>query len=178
VARHHSDRSSHDDHSTAAGGATARAPAQGGKDPDDRLCSRSSSGKGEAPTASREGGQAAAKALNTSPPPITDGVDKLYRQLAEIHAIAAAQLAGCAHWRHSDSTPSLVRGRTGRQRPDEMPSVIRMAPPPPTDFSPQTSLWQQGPHVEHSAHRQARQLGVGAHKTPIPYTNISSKCMT
>jgi hypothetical protein len=34
-------------------------------------------GKGEAPTASREGGQAAAKALNASSPPTTDRVDKL-----------------------------------------------------------------------------------------------------
>jgi hypothetical protein len=39
-------------------------------------------GKGEAPTASCEGGQAAAKALNASPLNTTDGVDKLYCQLA------------------------------------------------------------------------------------------------
>jgi hypothetical protein len=43
------------------------------------------------------GGQEAAKALNKSPLPTIDGVDKLYHQLAEIHAIAAAQLAECAH---------------------------------------------------------------------------------
>jgi hypothetical protein len=36
-----------------------------------------------------------AKALNASPPPTADGVDKLYRQLAEIHTIAIAQLADC-----------------------------------------------------------------------------------
>jgi hypothetical protein len=44
-------------------------------------------GKGEAPTTSCEGGQAAAKALIASPPPTTDGVDKLYHHLAEIYAI-------------------------------------------------------------------------------------------
>jgi hypothetical protein len=71
-------------------------------------------GKGEAPTASREGGQAAAKALNASHPPTIDGVDKLYHQLAEIHAIADAQLAECTHWRRSDSTPKLILARTGR----------------------------------------------------------------
>jgi hypothetical protein len=65
-------------------------------------------GKGEAPTASSEGGWAAANALNASPPHTTDGMDKLYYQLAEIHTIATAQLAESAHWHHSDSTPSLV----------------------------------------------------------------------
>jgi hypothetical protein len=55
-------------------------------------------GKGETPTASHEGGgQAGAKALNASPPPTTDRVDKLYRQLVEIHTIAAAQLVEFAH---------------------------------------------------------------------------------
>jgi hypothetical protein len=39
---------------------------------------------------------AAAMPLNTLPPPSTDGVDRLYRQLAEIHAIAVAPLAECA----------------------------------------------------------------------------------
>jgi hypothetical protein len=71
-------------------------------------------GKGEAPTSSREGSQAAAKALDASPLPTTDGVDKLYRQLGEIHAISAAQLAECARWHHFDSTPSPVRASTGR----------------------------------------------------------------
>jgi hypothetical protein len=53
-----------------------------------------------APPASREGGQdeaTAAKPLSASHLLTTDGVDKMYRQLAEIHAIAAAQLAECAH---------------------------------------------------------------------------------
>jgi hypothetical protein len=35
-------------------------------------------GKGEAPTASHEGDRATAKALNASPLPTADGVDKLY----------------------------------------------------------------------------------------------------
>jgi hypothetical protein len=92
--------------------------------------------KGEAPTASHEGGQAAAKALNASPPPTTDRVDKMYHQLAEIHAITATQLMECTCWHCSDSTPSLVCVRTGRQRPDETPSVTRMVPPPLTDSPP------------------------------------------
>jgi hypothetical protein len=55
-------------------------------------------GKGDAPTINRKGGgQETAKALNKSPLPTVDGVDKLYHQLVEIHAIAAAQLAECAH---------------------------------------------------------------------------------
>jgi hypothetical protein len=36
-----------------------------------------------------------AKAPSTSPLPTADEVDKLYHQLAEIHAIAIAQLAEC-----------------------------------------------------------------------------------
>jgi hypothetical protein len=71
-------------------------------------------GKGEELTASREGGLAAAKALNTSPPPTADGVDKMYHQLAEIYAITATQLAECALWCRSNSTPSPVWARTGR----------------------------------------------------------------
>jgi gamma-glutamylcysteine synthetase len=52
-------------------------------------------------------------ALNASPSPTADGVDKLYHQLAEIHTIAARQLAECARWCHSDSTPSPIQARTG-----------------------------------------------------------------
>jgi hypothetical protein len=65
-------------------------------------------GKGDAPTTSREGGQLAAKSLNASQPPTIVGVDKLYHQLVEIHAIAAAQLAECTSWHRSDSTPSAI----------------------------------------------------------------------
>jgi hypothetical protein len=80
-------------------------------------------GKGKALTASREGGQVAAKDLNASPPLTTDRVDKLYHQLAEIHTVTTAQLAECARSCRSDSTPSPVWARTGQQRPNEMPSM-------------------------------------------------------
>jgi hypothetical protein len=73
-----------------------------------------------APPASHEGGQAeaaAAKPLSTSHPLTIDGVDKMYHQLVEIHAIADAQLAEYACWRWSDSTPSLVRAGTGLPSP-------------------------------------------------------------
>jgi hypothetical protein len=59
-------------------------------------------GKGEAPITSREGGHAVAKAMNASTPLTADGVDKLYHQLVEIHAIVAAQLAECTHWLRFD----------------------------------------------------------------------------
>jgi hypothetical protein len=49
-----------------------------------------------------------AKAVSISPPPTADEVDRLYRQLAEIHAISAAQLAECTHWCHFASTSSPV----------------------------------------------------------------------
>jgi hypothetical protein len=49
-----------------------------------------------------------AKASSSSPLSTTNGVDKLYCQLAEIHTITAMQLAECAQWRDSDSTPSPV----------------------------------------------------------------------
>jgi hypothetical protein len=87
-------------------------------------------GKGEAPIASREGGHPA------SPPPTADGVDKLYHQLAQIHAIAAAQLAECACWHRSEQAPSLVQVESGRQGPNATPSAMRIAPLPPTEFSP------------------------------------------
>jgi hypothetical protein len=54
---------------------------------------------------------AMAKPPNASPPPTIDGMDRLYRQLAEIHAIAAVQLAECTRWRWSDPTSSLVHAR-------------------------------------------------------------------
>jgi hypothetical protein len=52
-----------------------------------------------APPVSGEEGQAkatAAKPLSSLPLLTTDGVDRMYRQLAEIHPITAAQLAECA----------------------------------------------------------------------------------
>jgi hypothetical protein len=47
--------------------------------------------------------------MSTSPPLTADGLHRMYRQLAEIHAIAAAQLVECAHWCRTDSTRRLVR---------------------------------------------------------------------
>jgi hypothetical protein len=38
-----------------------------------------------------------AKSPSMPPPPTTDGLDRMYHQLVESHAIAAAQLAKCAH---------------------------------------------------------------------------------
>jgi hypothetical protein len=99
-------------------------------------------GKGEAPTASHEEGLAVAKALNASPLPTADGVDKLYLQPTEIHAVVITQLAECTRWCRFNSTRIPVQVRTTRQRPDETPSTIRMAAPPPIDFSPQASLRQ------------------------------------
>jgi hypothetical protein len=52
--------------------------------------------KGVAPTANHEEGcaeAARAKHPKASPPPIADGVDKMYRQLAEVHAITVVWLA-------------------------------------------------------------------------------------
>jgi hypothetical protein len=90
-----------------------------------------------APPTSREGGQAEAtvtKPLSASPLLTAIGVNKMYHQLAEIHTIAATQLAECAHWRQSDSTPSLVRATTGQVRLIMTQSTMRLAPPPPIDF--------------------------------------------
>jgi hypothetical protein len=55
--------------------------------------------KAGARLASHEGGQtnaAVTKPPNMLPPPSADGVDGLYRQLAEIHTITATQLVECA----------------------------------------------------------------------------------
>jgi hypothetical protein len=87
------------------------------------------------PPINREGGQlevAVVKPLSASPPLTTDRVDKMYHQLAEIHAIAAAQLAECARWHRSDTTPAQFgSGPADRPRPVAMPSMIRLAPSPP-----------------------------------------------
>jgi hypothetical protein len=56
--------------------------------------------KGAAPSANDEGGQTEAAADRPPidlPPPATDGVDRMYHQLAEIHTITAMQLVECAH---------------------------------------------------------------------------------
>jgi hypothetical protein len=85
-----------------------------------------------------------AKPLSASPVLTVDGVDKMYHQLAEIHAIVATQLAECARWRRADSTPSPVQAETSRQRPAATPYMIRIAPLLPIDFLSQAPLWRQG----------------------------------
>jgi hypothetical protein len=45
---------------------------------------------------------AATKTMSALPSPTADGVDMMYHQLAEIHAIVIAQLAECACWHQSD----------------------------------------------------------------------------
>jgi hypothetical protein len=71
-----------------------------------------------APPASCVRGQtkaATAKLLNTSPLLTFDGVDKMYCQLAKIHAIAVVQLAECARWRQSNpATSPIWAGPVGR----------------------------------------------------------------
>jgi hypothetical protein len=74
------------------------------------------------------------KPVSTSPPLTTDGVDKIYRQLVEIHIIVAMLLVECVHWRQSGSAPSPVRAGTGWQRPTMTASAVILAPSPPTDF--------------------------------------------
>jgi hypothetical protein len=101
-----------------------------------------SQAKGVAPAKNRERGQwptfarasrtvaAVAMRLNPLPPPSTYGVDRLYRQLAEMHAITTAQLAECIHWRRVHSTSSPVHIRASSQKPVAVPSATRMTSPP------------------------------------------------
>jgi hypothetical protein len=100
--------------------------------------------KGASPSVNRNKGQteaAAAKPLNVLSLPPADRVDKLYHQLVEIHNIAVEQLAECTHQHRSDPTSGSVQARTGWQGHTVEPSVARVAPPPPTDFSPQALQW-------------------------------------
>jgi hypothetical protein len=62
-------------------------------------------------------------------------LDKMYYQLTEIHVIAAMQLAECACWLRSDSTLSPIQASTGQPKPVAMPSMIKLEPSPPTNFS-------------------------------------------
>jgi hypothetical protein len=67
--------------------------------------------KAAAPSANHGGGQTEAttiKTLSALPSPTVDGVDKMYRQLVEIHTIATTQLEECARCCRSDPTSSLV----------------------------------------------------------------------
>jgi hypothetical protein len=60
--------------------------------------------------------EAAVMPLNPLPPSSTDGVDKLYHQLAKIHTINAAELAECPHLHWTGSTSSPVHASIGRQK--------------------------------------------------------------
>jgi hypothetical protein len=103
--------------------------------------------KGAVPLASHEGGQgevAAIKPPNVPSLPSANGADRLYLQLAEIHAIAATQLAKCTHRGRSNPTPNMAYAGAGWRGPTVDPSAARMVPLPPTDFSPQSFLGQQG----------------------------------
>jgi hypothetical protein len=112
--------------------------------------------KGAAPPGSREGGGGRSRPLWPSPrtchlhPPSIEA-NKLYHQLAEIHAIAAVQLAECACWHQFSPTPNTVCTRASWWGGTVEPSAVRMAPPPPTGFSPQSTL-QRGQRVEPQAH--------------------------
>jgi hypothetical protein len=81
----------------------------------------------------------------------------MYRQLAEIDAIIVTQLAECARWCRSNPTSKAAHTGAGWRGLTVEPSMTRMTPPPLTDFSPQASLWRQGPRVEPQARWQARE---------------------
>jgi hypothetical protein len=72
--------------------------------------------KGMVPSTDHEGGQTeavVAEPPKASPPPTVDGADRLYCSLAEIHAIAAMQLAECARWRRSNPTSNATHAGAG-----------------------------------------------------------------
>jgi hypothetical protein len=119
--------------------------------------------KGVARTASREEGHTKAamtRPLKASPPPAINGVDKMYCQLEEIHAISTVQRAECVRYHRSNPTPSVAHTGTGWRGPAMESSTTRMAPPRQTNFSPQASLQQRGPRVEPQACRWAHQVGA------------------
>jgi hypothetical protein len=91
-------------------------------------------------------GEASTKVIATQSPcasaPLTaDGVNMMYHQLVEIHAITTAQLVECARWHWADSTPCSGQAGTSRPKPGVVPTVTRLAPSPPTDFLSQAPLW-------------------------------------
>jgi hypothetical protein len=104
------------------------------------------------PQAEAQARAAGGKSPKTPPPLTADGLDMMYRQLVEIHAISTAQLAECAHWRQTDSTPHSIRVGASRPRSGVAPSVTRLVPSLSTDFVSMTSLWpRQGWHDEPQA---------------------------
>jgi hypothetical protein len=50
-----------------------------------------------APQVRQREARAEANSTSTSPPLTTDGLDRMYHQLVEIHAIIGTQLVECAH---------------------------------------------------------------------------------
>jgi hypothetical protein len=54
-----------------------------------------------------------AKPPNTSHPPTVNGVDRLYFQLAGIHAIIIVQLIECTRWHRADPIASLAQAKIG-----------------------------------------------------------------
>jgi hypothetical protein len=95
----------------------------------------------DTPVRRGEAEAAVAKSPSTPPPLTTDGVDRMYRQLAEIHTIAVEQLAECACWHRIDSTPRSIQAGTSQPRPGAVPSATRLAPSPSVNFSSQAPLW-------------------------------------
>jgi hypothetical protein len=75
--RDHSDRSSHDEYSIVAGGTAGRPPLRKESILMIDYAPVQARGNGEAPTASRKEGQAAAKALDATPQLTADGVHTL-----------------------------------------------------------------------------------------------------
>jgi hypothetical protein len=123
--------------------------------------------KGGSPIACHKEGHAevtVARPLKASPPPTIDGVDKMYQQQVEIDAIPATQLAECVLWHRSNNTSNAAHAGAGWQGHAVEPSTTRTTLPPLTDFSPQASLWRQGPRVEPWVHQWAHQ--VDAKPTP------------
>jgi hypothetical protein len=99
-----------------------------------------------------------AKSSTTSPLLTADGVDRMFRQLAKFHAITAAQLVECARWHQTNSTPHSAQAGTSQPMSSAVPSMTRLAPSPPIDFSSQASLWpRQGQHNEPQVHCQPHQ---------------------
>jgi hypothetical protein len=116
---------------------------------------------------------------STSPPLTANGLERMYHQLAEIHAIAAAQLVECARWRRSDSTRRLVRLGASHPRPDQPPSRMRPASSPLSDLSSQAPPWQWwGCHNEPQAHSQTHsgdQVALLTHSEQSPRRGGHSK---
>jgi hypothetical protein len=98
-------------HGLARCTASVLACARDGDDLDGGLHFYSRLGQGAGPSSSvRRGpaGAVGAKSPSTPSPLTADRVERMYHQLAEIHAIAAMQLVECAHWRWTDSTPCSI----------------------------------------------------------------------